>query len=597
MTRARVDHGKVVDELHAALTDRFASMTTSAEWTNYLSQARKFHRYSPHNQLLLALQGAQGHVAGYRNWQRIPAHDGGVCQVAKGQTGLHILAPMKTSSTVLDDVSGEETTRHFLRGFRTVKVFHQGQLVSPPDIGLDAVMPSLLTGPNRWQQVWSAVTDHLSADGYSVNLHTRTPAEKWNGQTNWSSRDVLVADDLEPPQQLKTLLHEWAHVQLGHDTRSDLPRKIREVEAESVAFLLAQTIGLDSDAYSIPYIAGWSGGDPKIIESTAQQVLATTKQLVSTLEHELGVKLAVDVLDHALPEADTNIIALPGATTTLAAAAAIPESFAPSVPSTADQGLLFDPPGRPVAAIDEPHSTDTEFLRALGEELEPDQAHRFVEVIYRPDSAPQAASILADSGRTATQTARVLSRFGIDINTIERALLTPIDNDDELATLYPPDQAHAAIVAITPPELRPTTQGVEVSPDLLRDERIEDLKLVQRIIRTTSDPARVAAIAQGLDLSATQVVHVCAAMHQDPKLTMAIAVAIHNGNGPAALSDLNAGWAEIPGGWESYAHPSMLGPSSRAPQPVDNDPIRAMFAVWNGDGADIAIPSPQPSAP
>ncbi|WP_420451977.1 ArdC family protein [Ilumatobacter sp.] len=178
MSRHRVDHAKAVAELHEALTARLAQMTTSDDWLTYLTHARKFHRYSPQNQLLLALQGAEGSVAGYRNWQRIPAHGGGTCQVRKGETGLKILAPLQGRSKEIDEVSGEEVTRHFLRGFRTVKVFHQGQLVAPPDIGQDAIMPKLLTGENRRHDIWSAVTEQLTDAGFDVALHSRTPMER-----------------------------------------------------------------------------------------------------------------------------------------------------------------------------------------------------------------------------------------------------------------------------------------------------------------------------------------------------------------------------------------------------------------------------------
>ena len=126
----------------------------------YLDTARRFHRYSPQNQLLLALQGAEGHVASYRNWLRIPAQDGGFCQVAKGQRGLTILAPIVARVVVDaagDDDAGDEQAQRRLRGFRTVKVFYQGQLVSPPDIP-EPELPTLLTGTDPWQHVWAATT-------------------------------------------------------------------------------------------------------------------------------------------------------------------------------------------------------------------------------------------------------------------------------------------------------------------------------------------------------------------------------------------------------------------------------------------------------
>uniref|UniRef100_UPI003750D1E3 hypothetical protein n=1 Tax=Ilumatobacter sp. TaxID=1967498 RepID=UPI003750D1E3 len=419
--KPRVDHGQAVEELHNALQEKLASMASSDDWIKYLSAARTFHRYSPQNQMLLALQGAQGNVAGYRTWQRIPSVDGGTCQVAKGESGLRILAPMKGSAKTIDETTGDEVTKYFLRGFRIVKVFHQGQLVASPDLGQDAVTPILLTGENRWQDVFSAVKDHLEDAGYDVGFQTPTPTESWNGYTDYNAAKVRISSTLEGPQQVKTLLHEWAHVQLDHHERGlgGLTRDMREVEAESVAYLLGQTIGLDSQGYSVPYITGWSGGDPALIEQTAIQVLETTKKLVDTLQHELGVKLTVDINDHALADSATNVIELPGATTSTPAVA--PESPEP----VTEQWDLFGDPVPAPSAFERIDSSDKDFLTALRGELDEAQAQELVKHIYRVDHSAEVATILADSGQSALQAARILTRFGRDIDQVDAALLTP----------------------------------------------------------------------------------------------------------------------------------------------------------------------------
>ncbi|MFN3256218.1 MAG: ArdC family protein [Ilumatobacter sp.] len=320
--RSRVDHARLVEDLHARLDERLTALATSDDWLDYLAAARHFHRYSPNNQLLLALQGAEGSVASYSTWQKIPATGGGTCQVAKGEKGLTILAPLTSKSVEVDDDTGEETTRKRLRGFRTVKVFHQGQLTDPPSLA-EQIMPELLIGEDRWQHVWWAVAGRIEADGFDVAHHTRTPAEKWNGRTSWTDRQVLVADDLEPPQALKTLLHEWGHIELDHERRTDLNRSVKEVEAESVAYLLAQSIGLDSGDYSLPYIAAWAGGDISNVRRSAEQVLATTKRLVESIEIDLGIDLAPDVISRSI--ADTNDVTEIGSRITAAVPEATPE--------------------------------------------------------------------------------------------------------------------------------------------------------------------------------------------------------------------------------------------------------------------------------
>ncbi|MFN3256288.1 MAG: hypothetical protein ACE37B_11370 [Ilumatobacter sp.] len=585
----RVDHGKAVEELHNALREKLTNMASSDDWINYLSAARTFHRYSPQNQMLLAMQGAEGHVAGYRTWQRIPSTDGGTCQVAKGQSGLRILAPMKGSAKTVDETTGDEVTKHFLRGFRTVKVFHQGQLVASPDIGEDAVAPALLTGANRWQDVFSAVKEHLEADGYDVGFQTPTPTESWNGYTDYNAAKVRIASTLEGAQQVKTLLHEWAHVQLDHHERSvgGLTRDMREVEAESVAYLLGQTIGLDSQGYSVPYITGWSGGDPKLIEQTALKVLETTKQLVGTLEHELGVKLIVDLNDFALPDADTNVIELPGAS---AATPVAPLTAAASRPEQRDLSGVSVPA---ISAIERSDSSDKDFLTALRGELDEHQAQDLVKHIYRIDHSAEVATILADSGQSALQAARILTRFGRDVGQVNEALLTAT-GDSESPTMYPPDEVAAAIHEITLPELR-STPTIEAPVDIARGERLLSMKVLRRVALGDPTPTTVVEMAKTLEVSSAEVVRVLASVDANPSTAVAVAVAMNNGDGAKALRELKDEWPGIEGSWEYYAHPSML-PSPAVDVPEPADPMLAILDSWRS--SEPAAPStPEPSAP
>ena len=48
---------------HAALQDGVAALVSGDDWRNLLRVAGSFHRYSPNNQMLLAVQGADGLVA------------------------------------------------------------------------------------------------------------------------------------------------------------------------------------------------------------------------------------------------------------------------------------------------------------------------------------------------------------------------------------------------------------------------------------------------------------------------------------------------------------------------------------------------------
>ncbi len=585
--KPRVDHGKAVEELHDALREKLTNMASSDDWIKYLSTARAFHQYSPQNQMLLAVQGAQGHVAGYRTWQRVPSVEGGTCQVAKGESGLRILAPMKGSAKTIDETTGDEVTKHFLRGFRTVKVFHQGQLVAQPDLGRDTVTPTLLTGENRWQDVFSAVKDHLEANGFDVDFQTPTPTESWNGYTDYNAAEVRIASTLEGPQQVKTLLHEWAHVQLDHHERgmNGLTRDMREVESESVAYLLGQTIGLDSQGYSVPYITGWSGGDPALIEQTAMKVLVTTKDLVETLEHDLGVKLTVNINDHTLPDSATNVIELPGASTPRATIA--PESVEP------EQVDLFGTPVPAQSAIERADSTDKEFLAALRGNLDEHQAQDLVKYIYRLDHSADAARILAESGQTALQTARTLSRFGRNPDQVREALLTDT-GDAEVPTLFSPEQVDAAMAAIDPTAERDVTAAAPLV-DISHGERLQAMKMARNVALDDPSPTTMIEIAKTLDVSSAEMVRVLASVDAKPSLALSVAMAMNDNNGAQALAELKEEWPGIEGGWENYAHPSML-PSPAVASPQPDDPMIAILDSWRSSSPS-APTTPEPSAP
>lgn len=82
---------------------------------------------------------------------------------------------------------------------------------------------------------------------------------------------------------------------IGPEARKDLHRGRMEVEAESVAYVLGGVLGLDTSAYSVGYIAGWSDGDTETIADTAKAVLATVHELAEALDDSAAENEADEV--------------------------------------------------------------------------------------------------------------------------------------------------------------------------------------------------------------------------------------------------------------------------------------------------------------
>jgi hypothetical protein len=74
-------------------------------------------------------------------------------------------------------------------------------------------------------------------------------------------------------EEFSTLVHELAHEKLHRtDRRVDTTRTIRETEAEGVAFVVCQAIGLDTNTAAADYIKLYNG-DRAITQSTAAEIL------------------------------------------------------------------------------------------------------------------------------------------------------------------------------------------------------------------------------------------------------------------------------------------------------------------------------------
>ncbi len=118
-----------------------------------------------------------------------------------------------------------------------------------------------------------------------VQVQPRTQLREANGVWDPHTRMITLADDLAPAHELKTLLHEWAHSVGIPDTTTAHTRDVaaEELIAETTAFVLAARLGLDTTAYSLPYVGHWAHGQLEALRA----VTAAISQRVQILWHAL----------------------------------------------------------------------------------------------------------------------------------------------------------------------------------------------------------------------------------------------------------------------------------------------------------------------
>lgn len=289
-----------VAQAQETLAAEVAKLTTSDDWRRFLDFQAKLHSYSPNNVMLIAVQHARAvrgglvpaaeptYVAGFNTWRALGR------AVNKGQHGYAILAPCRYNRRLALDPAGQARplakdeipgvgervdNRNVLAGFRVEHVFDVSatsgvELPEPPH-------PKLLVGeapPGLGGAVLALIEDR----GFSVDTVADAAAiQGANGQTNWGSRTVLIRADMDDAAMVKTLLHEAGHVLL-HDRPPGqyLPRAIKEVEAESVAYVVASVHGMPTDEYSFPYLTAWAGEDGAKVVQAAQQHISTAARRI-----------------------------------------------------------------------------------------------------------------------------------------------------------------------------------------------------------------------------------------------------------------------------------------------------------------------------
>ena len=286
---------------HDRLVEAVGQLATGEDWRAMLEVSRRFHTYSLSNVLLITAQRPDAtRVAGYTTWKKLGR------QVRRGEHGIAILAPV-TYRTAAGETEaaepseqgsmaeGEDPNRaRHLRAFRVAHVFDIAQTEGDD---LPEVRPTTLEYAAP-EEVFARLVELLHGDGYQLLRADCSPA---NGRTHFLSRTVVVRADLPPAQALKTLAHELAHVRL-HEAAEHRQggRAVAEVEAESVAYLVCAAAGIESAAYSFPYVARWADGDVALVRSTASRAVACARRIIDQLTPESG---AGDIIGEANEEA------------------------------------------------------------------------------------------------------------------------------------------------------------------------------------------------------------------------------------------------------------------------------------------------------
>lgn len=97
---------------------------------------------------------------------------------------------------------------------------------------------------------------------------------------------ITLLSGMQPAEEFSTLVHEIAHEMLHQGERRTLTTKpVRETEAEAVAFVVCQAVGLDNGTAAQDYIQLWHG-DAKLLQESLEVVQHTAAVILGGITPE-----------------------------------------------------------------------------------------------------------------------------------------------------------------------------------------------------------------------------------------------------------------------------------------------------------------------
>ena len=293
---------KRADELHQ-ITDKLEKgvrdVFQSDKYKQFLNVMAKFPRYSVNNTMLIMMQRPDAQLCqSFTGWKQMGRY------VKKGEKGISILAPapykIEREQTKLDekgrlvfDADGEpvkEKVEVTIRAFKVVKTFDLSQTDGKE---LPTIGPSELVGNIEGYPKLLQALQEISPVPVSFELIDGDA----KGFYHLEDKKIVVQDGMSEVQTIKTLLHEMAHQKL-HDKDNvpeakDISRNGKEVEAESVAYVVCQHYGINTSDYSFSYVAGWSEGkETPELKASLDKIRQTASEFIYQIDQKMEVLMA-----------------------------------------------------------------------------------------------------------------------------------------------------------------------------------------------------------------------------------------------------------------------------------------------------------------
>lgn len=178
--------------------------------------------------------------------------------------------------------------------YKTFTVFELSQTNLKPE-KCPKIMPNrhydFDTDKVKTQEVLLGLKDY--ADCLGVSIEKVDMMSNVKGQFNKEDQSIQLNDQNTKGEMVGTLIHELAHATLHNPKfkdcyKEEVPKEVKELEAEMTSYVTAKHFGLDTSEKAIPYMANWTDKLSKLsddeLDQSMKRVHETTKKMLKAVE-------------------------------------------------------------------------------------------------------------------------------------------------------------------------------------------------------------------------------------------------------------------------------------------------------------------------
>ena len=260
----------------------------SEQFKSFLDTMSKFHNYSLNNIHLLKMQNPNvSHIASFNKWKTDFERT-----VKKGSKALKIWVPYQVKTKISanqNELSFSPSENEMEEKEVTVTRFKLGNVFDVSQTEGKELPKAIneLTGDVKDYENLYRAAKAVSMDNQVSISFEEIKRESTNGYYSPDENRIVISKGLKGQEQiLKTIFHEMAHADLHRGTNAqygdDQYRK-QELQAESVAYVVANHFGFDTSSYSFGYLAIWAK-DKNGFEDMVEQLQVVQKEAKSLID-------------------------------------------------------------------------------------------------------------------------------------------------------------------------------------------------------------------------------------------------------------------------------------------------------------------------